>query len=37
MTPELFKELVEKYGMKLNYQFNVEFSEVIDTVSVFEK
>lgn len=37
MTPDLFKELVEKYGMKLNYQFNVEFSEVIDTVSVFEK
>lgn len=37
MSPELFSELVEKHGMKMIHQFNVQFPEVVDTVSIFEK
>ena len=37
MNPELFTEIVEKYGMKTIKQFNIQFPEVLDTVTIFEK
>jgi ubiquinone/menaquinone biosynthesis C-methylase UbiE len=37
MNPELFTEIVEKYGMKTIKQFNIQFPEVMDTVTIFEK
>jgi ubiquinone/menaquinone biosynthesis C-methylase UbiE len=37
MNPKLFTELVNKYDMKIVEQFNVEFQEVHDTISIFEK
>jgi 2-polyprenyl-3-methyl-5-hydroxy-6-metoxy-1,4-benzoquinol methylase len=37
MDPELFKTLVEKHGMKIINQFPVEFKQVHDFVTIFEK
>jgi hypothetical protein len=37
MNPELFTEIVEKYGMKTIKQFDIQFPEVLDTVTIFEK
>lgn len=37
MSPELFTEMVESFGMKVLHQFNIQFPEVVDTVTIFEK
>ena len=37
MTPELFFEIVKKYGMNVIHQHHIKFPEVIDTITIFEK
>jgi len=37
MSPELFKEMVESFGMELITQFPISFEQVTDTISIFRK